>query len=158
MADHEKIKGCVILKDLHYAVEDHTWVRLNDDDTVTIGMTDVAQTMSGPILHARTKRVGAKRAKGKPLATVESGKWVGPIKSPLSGEIVAVNEALAGDAQLINRSPYRAGWVLKLRPSNLDEELPGMMSGDEAVAAYRAKIEADEIKACVHIEGSDEYE
>ena len=157
MADHEKIKGCVIVKELYYSVEDHTWARPNEDGTVTIGMTDIAQTMAGPILHAKTKNVGISRRKGRPLATVESGKWVGPIKSPLSGEIVEVNENLASDAQLLNRSPYRSGWVLKLKPENLDEELQSMLTGDEAVEAYRVKIEKDNIKACEHIEGSDEY-
>ncbi len=75
---HEKINGCVIVKDLYYSVNDHTWIRPNDDGTVTVGMTDIAQTLAGPILHAKAKNVGATREKGKPIATVESGKWVGP--------------------------------------------------------------------------------
>lgn len=155
MSDREEIRGCVILKDLHYSVEDHTWIRLNDDGTVTVGMTDIAQSMAGPILHAKTKKVGLERQKGKPLATVESGKWVGPIKSPVSGEIVEVNEALAGDARLINRSPYKDGWVLRMKPSSLDEDMKTMCTGDEAVAKYKKRIEDEDLKACDHIEGFD---
>lgn len=155
---HEKINECVILKDLHYAVEDNTWVRINEDGSVTVGMTDIAQNLAGPILHAKAKSAGTDRKKGKPIATVESGKWVGPVKSPISGVITEVNENLAGDAQLINRSPYRDGWVVKMQPEALEAELSELVTGDGAVSAYRAKIERDNITACNHIEGSDTYE
>ena len=153
---HEKINECIILTNLYYAVEDNTWVKVNEDGTVTIGMTDVAQSLAGPILHARAKGVGAERKKGRPIATVESGKWVGPVKSPVTGEIVEVNEGLAKDAQLLNRSPYNQGWVIKMKPSNLDEDLAALVTGEAAVEAYRAKIEKDGV-TCTHIEGSEEY-
>jgi glycine cleavage system H protein len=155
---HEKINGCIILKDLYYAVEDNTWVKLNEDGTVTVGMTDIAQNLAGPILHAKAKSPGTDRRKGKPIATVESGKWVGPVKSPVSGTIIELNEKLASDAQLINRSPYRDGWVVKMKPESLDEELKVLVTGDAAVDAYKEKIAKDNVKACTHIEGSDTYE
>jgi glycine cleavage system H protein len=155
---HEKINGCIILTNLYYSVEDNTWVKVNDDGTVTLGMTDIAQHLAGPILHAKAKGVGTVRKKGRPIATVESGKWVGPVKAPVAGEIVALNENLATDAQLLNRSPYKDGWVVKMKPSNLDEDLKGLTTGDEAVSLYKEKIERDGIKACDHIEGSDTYE
>jgi len=153
---HENLKGCIILKDLHYSVKDNTWIRA-EGDIVTIGMTDIAQSLAGPILHAKTKSVGTVRKKGRPIATVESGKWVGPVKSPVAGEIIEVNEGLVSDAQLINRSPYRDGWVVKMKASNLDEEMKELTTGDEAVEAYRQKIEADGIE-CSHIDDTDTYE
>jgi glycine cleavage system H protein len=153
MSEKEEIRGCVILKELHYAVDDHTWVRLNDDGTVTLGMTDVAQNMAGPILHVKIKSVGTVRSKGRPVATVESGKWVGPVKTPISGEIVEVNEKLVQDPRLANRSPYKEGWIVRLKPSNLDEEIAELRTGDEAVEAYREKIEKEDIKTCEHVDG-----
>ena len=153
---HENVKGCVILKDLHYSVKDNTWIKVNGD-IITIGMTDIAQSLAGPILHSQTKSVGTARRKGRPIATVESGKWVGPVKSPVTGEIVEVNEGLASDAQLINRSPYKDGWVVKMKADNLDEEMNELTTGDEAVAAYRQKIEQDGIE-CSHIDDSDTYD
>ncbi len=153
MGGHPEIRGCVLLLGLHYHVGDHTWGEVNDDGTVTIGMTDVAQNLAGALLHAKPKRVGAVRKKGKPVATVESSKWVGPVKSPISGEIVAINEELAQDATLINRSPYKAGWIVRMRPSNLDQELAELLTGQAAVEAYRERIEREDIKACVHVEG-----
>jgi len=153
---NEKVKGCVIFKDLHYSVKDNTWIK-TDGDIVTIGMTDIAQSLAGPILHAKTKSVGTARKKGRPIATVESGKWVGPVKSPVTGEIVEVNEGLASDAQLINRSPYNDGWVVKMKASNLEAEMAELTTGDEAVAAYREKIEQDGVE-CKHLEGTDSYD
>ncbi len=155
---YTKINECVIAKDLYYAVEDNTWVRVHDDGTVYIGMTDIAQSLAGPILHAKAKPVGKARKKGRPIATVESGKWVGPIKTPISGEIVEVNEELAADVQLLNKSPYNKGWVVRMQPDNLEEELKDMVTGDEAVLKYKEKIERDGIEACAHIEGTDSYE
>jgi len=153
---HEEVKGCVILKDLHYSVQDNTWVKA-DGDIVTIGMTDIAQSLAGPILHAKTKGVGTSRKKGRPIATVESGKWVGPVKSPVAGEIVEVNEGLASDAQLINRSPYKDGWVVKMKADNLAVDLSELTTGDAAVAAYKEKIEQDGIE-CSHIDDTDTYD
>lgn len=155
---HESIKGCVVLKDLHYNIENNTWIRIVEGNTVVIGMTDIAQNLAGPILHARTKNVGTVRRLGKPIATVESGKYVGPVKAPVAGEITKVNENLAGDAQLINRSPYKDGWVVEMRADNLEEEMKNMVTGDAAVEAYKAKIEKDNIEACTHLEGSDTYD
>ena len=153
---HETIKGCVILKDLHYSVKDNTWVKI-DGDIVTIGMTDIAQGLAGPILHAKTKRVGTVRRKGRPIATVESGKWVGPVKSPISGEIIEVNEGLVSDAQLINRSPYKDGWVVKMKASDLKTDIGEMTTGAAAVEEYKQKIEQDGIE-CTHIDDSDTYD
>ena len=153
MPDHPEVRGCVIPLDLHYSVVDHTWIRVNGDGTVTLGMTDVAQNLAGPLLHVKPKRVGRTRPRGKPVATVESSKWVGPVKSPVSGEIVEVNDELAKDARIVNRSPYRAGWIVKMKPSSLDEEMKDLLTGDAAVEAYRKRIEDEDLKACEHVEG-----
>jgi len=155
---HENIKGCIVLKDLYYNVDNNTWVRVLDESTVVVGMTDIAQNLAGPILHAKTKSVGTARRLGKPIATVESGKYVGPVKSPVAGEITKVNENLAGDAQLVNRSPYKDGWFVEMKSENLSEELKALVTGDDAVTAYKEKIERDNIEACTHLEGSDTYD
>lgn len=153
---HEKVKGCVILKDLHYNINNNTWVRVIDDSTVVIGMTDIAQSLAGALLHAKTKSPGTARRLGKPIATVESGKYVGPVKSPVAGEITKVNEALASDAGLINRSPYNDGWIVEMKADNLSADLGDMVTGDAAVVAYTEKIEQDGIE-CAGVEGADTY-
>jgi glycine cleavage system H protein len=152
MAETEQIKGCVIRKDLYYRVQDHTWVKVEEGGTVLVGMTDVAQNMAGELLHAKAKKAGTVREKGRPIATVESSKWVGPVKTPVSGEIVEVNEKVATDATLINRSPYDDGWLVRVKPSALEAELSEMTTGDAAVQAYREKFEAENLKACAGVE------
>lgn len=154
MAETAEIRGCVIRKDLYYRVNDHTWMKVTEDGTVLVGMTDVAQNMAGPLLHARAKSVGTKRPKGRPIATVESSKWVGPVKSPVSGEIVEVNEKVAQNAHLINQSPYDDGWLVRMKPSDLETELEEMLTGDAAVEAYREKIESEDLKACEQVKGA----
>lgn len=153
MPDTDEIKGCLIRKDLYYLVADHTWARPEDDGTVIIGMTDVAQNMAGELLHAKIKKVGTKRPKGRPIATVESSKWVGPVKTPLSGEITEVNENVQKDATLVNKSPYDEGWLVRVVPSDLETELAEMKTGDAAVEAYREKFETENLKACAEVEG-----
>ena len=153
MSDHPDVRGCVLPLDLHYSVTENTWVRVHDDGTATVGMTDVAQNLAGPLLHAKAKKAGTNRKKGKPVATVESSKWVGPVKSPISGEIVEVNPALEGDATVINRSPYKSGWIVRMQPADLDAELAELKTGQDAVDAYRERIESEDLKACEHVEG-----
>lgn len=153
MSDYEVVRNCVLPLDLYYKVEDHLWVRLDDDATATIGMTDVAQTIAGAILHARPRKPGTFRPRGKSLATVESAKWIGPVRAPLSAEVVAVNELVIEDAGLINKRPYGDGWILRLRPTNLEAELPDLVTGEPALAAYRRLMEEEDLDDCIHCEG-----
>jgi glycine cleavage system H protein len=153
MTENPEVRGCVLPLSLHYSITENTWVRVHDDGTATVGMTDVAQNLAGPLLHAKAKRVGTVRKKGKPVATVESSKWVGPVKSPISGEVIEVNAALENDATIVNRSPYKNGWIVRMQPSNLDAELAELLTGQAAVDAYKARIESEDLKACDHVEG-----
>jgi glycine cleavage system H protein len=154
MAEVVKIGKCVIVPDLLYRVEDHSWVRLNDDGSATVGMTDVAENMAGPILHVYPKKKG-NRTRGQSLATIESGKWVGPLKSPLTGEILEANPALDKDPGIVNRSPYGDGWIVRMQPSKLDEERADFLTGDAAIEAYRKRIAEQNLKACEEVAASD---
>jgi len=150
MSDTVKIGKCIIQTDLHYLVEDHSWARFNDDGTVTVGITDVAENMAGPILHVYPRKKGM-RQKGQSLATIESGKWVGPLKSPITGEILEANPALDKDPGIVNRSPYGDGWIARMKPTKLDEEKSAFVTGDAAVEAYRKRIDAENMKACAEV-------
>ena len=115
MTENPEVRGCVLPLSLHYSITENTWVRVHDDGTATVGMTDVAQNLAGPLLHAKAKRVGTVRKKGKPVATVESSKWVGPVKSPISGEVIEVNQAAIDDPGMLNRDAGGDGWLVKIR-------------------------------------------
>lgn len=150
---YELVRNCVLPLDLYYKIEDHLWVRPEPEGRVTVGFTDVAQTTAGAILHVTFKEVGKFYPRGKVVALVESAKWLGPLRAPVSGTLVSVNEALLEDAGLINRSPYRRGWVVQLAPSALEEDLRRLLRGPEAVAAYERLMAEKDLDDCVHCEG-----
>jgi len=85
-------RGCVVPEDLLYDVDVHVWVRLSGE-TAVLGMTDVAQTMGGRMVQVSWRKPGRSFARGRSLAVVESAKWVGPFPTPLTAELVEVNEA-----------------------------------------------------------------
>jgi glycine cleavage system H protein len=134
--------GCVLPEALYYWVEKHVWVRPEEDGTVVVGMTDVAQSLAGKIIVVNLRALGKELARGRSAGTLESGKWVGSIPSPVSGEVVAVNEALRERPSLVNSDPYGTGWLLRLRPSSWADEVRELCHGPEGVARYREHLQA----------------
>lgn len=153
MAEAAIVRNCVLPQDLYYKVEEHIWVRLEADGRVTLGFTDVAQTTAGGMLHVTYRPVGRFYPRGKVVALVESAKWLGALRTPIGGTLVAVNEALSQDAGLINRSPYNRGWLVRLEPENLEADLAGLVAGDAAIAAYETFMAEKKLNDCVHCEG-----
>ena len=141
-----QVNSCNIPEDLLYVIDKHVWAR-KDGELVTVGMTDVAQHLAKSIIAVTVKKPGRTLARGRSIATVESGKWVGPVPAPVSGEIAEVNTALESSPGLINSDPYGAGWVARLRPADWDAEVADLASGPEGVEAYRQFLDAEGI-AC----------
>jgi glycine cleavage system H protein len=138
--------GCEVPDDLLYDVERHVWVRLESGEAV-IGMTDVSQTMCGRFVQVTWKKLGKTVARGRSLAVVESAKWVGPVPAPLSGVVLANNEAaFAADVAIANREPYSDGWLVRIEPTNLDAELGDLLDGKQAFEYYRTFIDENEIR------------
>jgi len=133
--------GCNIPEDLYYLVDKHVWARYESDVLVTVGITDVAQHLAGKVIAVSPKKVGRTLTKGQSAGTVESGKWVGPVPAPVGGELVAVNDALKGNPGLINQDPYGAGWIVKLKPLNWDEDSKDLVTGDTGVAEYQRALD-----------------
>jgi glycine cleavage system H protein len=105
--------------DLKYSKE-HEWVRV-DGDTGVIGISDYAQGELGDVVYVELPEIGRKLESGNPFGTIEAVKAVSELFSPVSGEVIEVNDTLEGDPALINRSPYGDGWMIKLKLANLDE-------------------------------------
>lgn len=134
-------RGCAFPEDLLYDVEADVWVRLEQGQAV-LGMTDPAQTRCGRLVGVTWKRPGTRVRRHRPLAVVESAKWVGPMPSPLSGEILAANrEAFEADIALANRDPYGAGWFYRIAPEALERERAFLLSADQAYEHYRRLID-----------------
>ncbi len=149
-----EIKNCLLPDDLLYHVEYNVWVRDNGDGTCDLGMTDIAQTMAGSIIHCRPKKAGKKIKQGKSLATVESGKWVGPVKSPFAGEVVARNDDAEADATILNRSPYKEGWIVRIKPDDA-AALSELLAVEAAAEGFAAYMTENDLAECIHCEGFD---
>jgi glycine cleavage system H protein len=138
-------RGCDIPTDRTYDVDGDLWVQF-ENDLVRLGLTDVAQTRMGRMVTVRFKQPGRWVKAGGSVATVESAKWVGPVHTPFAGEVVEANEAaFSEDILIANRDPYQAGWISLLRPDPPAQPDRPLLRGDEAVAAYQARIESLEI-------------
>ncbi len=136
-----QVRGCNIQEDRYYWVEKHAWARLEQDGTITIGITDVAQRLAKGIINATPKDVGRTVQKGKSAGTLESGKWVGPVTSPVTGEIVGVNEGAKAKPSVINEDPYGQGWFVRIKPADWAGESAALLTGEAAVAAYQKFME-----------------
>ncbi len=106
-------------EDLLYSKE-HEWVKL-DGDSATIGITDYAQNALGDIVYVELPKVGAAIKQFSPVGVIESVKAVSDLFTPLSGEVLAINGALENDPAAVNREPYGAGWLLKMRIADPNE-------------------------------------
>jgi glycine cleavage system H protein len=93
---------------------DHEWIKI-DGDVGVVGITDFAQSELGDVTYVEVPQVGRTIEKGETFGVVESVKAVSDIYAPLGGEIIEVNEALAGTPELVNESPYEGAWMIKIR-------------------------------------------
>jgi len=109
-----------------YYEKNHFWAKVDDDGNVILGATDFFQKLAGEIVYIELPMKGAKVAQSQSFSSLESGKWVGKIFAPVSGEIVVANSELEDSPELINQSCYGDGWIAKIKPSNLDAELSNL--------------------------------
>jgi glycine cleavage system H protein len=133
-----EIEGYFLPDDLYYHKE-HFWAKV-EGSIVTVGATDFAQKLSGQIVYVELPSIGKAVEQGKPCGSMESGKWVGRIYSPISGKVESSNEALEDSPELINESPYAKGWIFKVSSSNLQEELKNLMTISNLEEFIRSEI------------------
>ncbi len=104
-------------QDLHYSPT-HEWVRIEDNQTVTIGITEHAQHLLGDLVFVELPQLNAKAEAGKELAVVESVKTAADVFSPVSGSVIAINEHLQQSPGMVNTDPYGEGWLFRLKISD----------------------------------------
>ncbi|MEM7359458.1 MAG: glycine cleavage system protein GcvH [Pseudomonadota bacterium] len=122
---------------LRYA-KSHEWAQKNDDGVVTIGISEYAQDALGDVVYVELPEVGQQVTAGEQCSVVESVKAVSDIYAPVSGEVVAINEGLDDEPELINESPLENGWMFKVKMSDASEHDNLLSAAD-----YAAEI-ADE--------------
>jgi glycine cleavage system H protein len=114
--------------DLKYTRE-HEWVRVEGDEAI-VGITDFAQDQLGDIVYVELPKVGSKVEQNKQFGVVESVKTASDLYSPLSGEVVAINETLVDSPESVNDAPYEDGWMIRVRPSDT-AEFAELLSAEE---------------------------
>ncbi len=124
--------------ELKYAAS-HEWARLEEDGTVTVGVSDHAQEALGDVVFVELPEVGNDLAAGDEAGVVESVKAASDIYSPVGGAVIAINDQLEDEPETVNSDPYNDGWFFKLQPSDTSE-LEALRSADD----YQAKCEEDD--------------
>jgi glycine cleavage system H protein len=128
-----------IPEELRYALT-HEWVRIDDDGIATVGISDFAQDALGDVVYVDLPEVGRPVTAGEPFAEVESTKSVNDVYAPLTGTVVAVNDALSDRPELVNADPYGEAWFARIEPSGDGFDLEALLDA----AAYRAGAAAEE--------------
>ena len=102
-------------------LDSHEWARLEDDGTVTVGISDHAQELLGDIVFVELPDIGINIGKKDDIAVVESVKAASDVYSPVSGEVTEINEVLNDNPEIFNASPYDEGWFFKIKPQDIEE-------------------------------------
>lgn len=133
-----KVDDYEVVEGLYYSKE-YFWVRI-EDGRARMGITDYAQKQLREVVFAELPSAGDTITQNEPFGTVESVKAVSDLVAPLSGTVEEVNEEVRGRPDLLNEDPYGKGWLLVVSPTNLDEELKGLMDFEKAVEWHKEII------------------
>ena len=117
------------MSELKYT-EDHQWIRLEEDNTAVVGITDYAQEQLGDVVYVEMPAVGREIGKDDEAALVESVKAAGEVKMPLTGTVLSVNENLQDEPELVNADPEGDGWFMTITINN-PEEVEGLMDDND---------------------------
>lgn len=116
-------------KDYRYT-DSHEWIRIEEDNVVTIGITDYAQEKLGDIVSVDLPRVGDEVERGEPIGMIDSQKASSEVFAPISGVVLEVNEMLNDDPAVVNTDPYEEGWLVRIEVEDL-EQIDELMSADD---------------------------
>ena len=111
-------------------IASHEWLRLEDDGTITVGITEHAQDLLGDVVFVELPEVGANITVDEEIAVVESVKAASDVYAPISGEVIAINENLEDEPETINSDPYGEGWLYKMKATNL-EDYESLLTAEE---------------------------
>jgi glycine cleavage system H protein len=136
-----KYKDVEMPGDLYYFnTDNHVWAKIEGTNKIRCGIDQFGQKAAGTVAYIKTKPAGGQAIKGRPLGTIEAGKYIGPVRSPVNGTIVEVNQDVINTPELINTDSYGRGWVVIIEAQNLEEDLKDLIHGEEEVQKW---LEAD---------------
>jgi glycine cleavage system H protein len=132
-----KIENYDLPEELYYHQE-HMWAKV-EGDKVKVGLSDFSQKLAGEISYIEMPEEGVQVNQGKVVGIYETGKWLGKIYAPISGEVISINEDAEDDPTLINKDPYGAGWIFEMKLSD-SAQLANLMKGEKAVEWLKGEI------------------
>lgn len=116
--------------------ESHEWLRREEDGSITIGITDHAQAELGDLVYVEPPEVGRQVEAREACCVVESTKAASDVYAPVAGEVVARNDALADNPELVNEQPFEGGWLFRLKPAN-PADVDALLSADDYQQAIK---------------------
>jgi glycine cleavage system H protein len=134
-----KIDGYDVPEDLYYT-KDWAWFKV-EGDKIRVGITDYAQKQLREVVYAELPDSGTTLEQGEPYGTVESVKAVSDLIAPVSGTVEDINEEVQSSPEILNEDPYGKGWLLVIKPSNLETELKKTMDFNKSVEWHKSLIE-----------------
>lgn len=129
------------LPDELYYTKDHTWARVEEDSNVTVGLDSYGAKAAGNIEFIDLPMQDDEFESGDAFGSLESAKWVGGLLMPVSGTIIEVNENIEDELGLISKDPYGKGWLIKIKPSNLKDDLKILITGTDVGPWLKKEIE-----------------
>jgi glycine cleavage system H protein len=132
-----KVEDYDMPEELYYHQE-HMWAKV-EGDKVKVGLSDFSQKLAGEISYIEMPEEGGQVNQDKVVGSYETGKWLGKIYAPVSGEVISINEDAEDDPTLINKDPYGEGWIFEMKMSD-SAQLANLMKGEKAVEWLKGEI------------------
>ncbi|MCI0443732.1 hypothetical protein L0244_24315, partial [bacterium] len=129
------VQNYQINPELFYESKDHFWIKV-DGTRARIGMDPLVQESMGAFVVVQLDKQGKSLSKGESFGTVEAEKYVGPLRSPVSGKVMAINDAVVQNPRLANTDPYNEGWFIEIELANFEQERNGLVTGEEALRKW----------------------
>lgn len=122
--------------DLYYDREDHLWAKIEDDNKVRVGLDIFGQKAAGTVAYLKILPEGKKVNKGRAFGSLEAGKYIGPLKAPVGGRLIEVNQEVLETPNLVNTDSFGKGWFVVIEPDNLEEDLRDLVQGEHGIQEW----------------------
>ena len=142
-SDSTNVDGCEFPDELLYEADGLVWIRRDASGDVTLGITSLHAALAGRLAKVEAREVGAEYAVGRSIGTLEGGRYFGPVRTPVHGRLVGVNEAILAAPKILSEHPYTDGWFARLRPLSWVADRRSLASATDArgfLAAQRAAL------------------
>lgn len=130
-----RIEEIFLPDDLYYDRKEHIWAKL-EGGTVRVGLDMFGQKAAGTVAYVKLLPPGRAVARSRAFGSLEAGKYIGPLKAPVGGEILELNQLMLAEPTLVNTDPYGSGWFVVLRPTDLEKDLAELVQGADGIQAW----------------------